>query len=136
MSNWLIYSLLAFMIYGLWAFFPKLAVKYISPGSALVYEVAGALLVGFVVLLAMGGRLESEPRGISYALLTGITGMLGTLCFLAAAQQGKISVVVSLSALYPLITLALAAVFLKEPITMNQGIGILLAMLAIFFMSR
>ena len=58
MSNWLIYSLLAFMIYGLWAFFPKLAVKYISPGSALVYEVAGALLVGFVVLLAMVFKVE------------------------------------------------------------------------------
>ncbi len=134
--HWLVMALLAFLIYGLWAFFPKLALNEISTASTLVYEVVGALLVGGVVLGTLGGRLETAPKGIMYGVLTGVFGMLGTLCFLAAIRDGKVSVVVSLSALYPAVTLVLVALFLKEPINGSQGVGIGLAMLSIFFMSR
>ena len=135
MENWLIPAFIALIIYGLWGFFPKLAVTYINPASALIYEVAGAMLVGLASLFWVGFQPETHPKGILFAVLTGVTGMLGTLFFFAAASRGKISVVVSMTALYPLITLLLAAIFLREPITVKQILGMFCAVAAIVLLT-
>ncbi|MDH5525041.1 MAG: EamA family transporter [Desulfobulbaceae bacterium] len=131
MEKWMAASLLALIIYGFWGFFPKLAVQYISPPSALIYEIAGAMLVGLIALLLVRFQPDVHPKGILFAMLTGITGMIGTLFYFYAASRGKISVVVSMSALYPVITIILAAIFLREPITIKQIFGIIFAMTAI-----
>ena len=131
MDNWLFPALLALIFYGFWGFFPKIAVSYISPQSALIYEVVGALLVGVVTLYLVDFHPPHHPKGVLFAVLTGIAGMAGTLFFFVAAQKGKISLVVSLTALYPLITILLAAIFLKESLTLQQIFGLLLALCAI-----
>ena len=131
MDGWLWSALAALMLYGLWGIFPKIAVSYISPQSALLYQIGGAMLVGIVALAQPGFRLESHPRGILFAVLTGIAGMTGTLFYLHAARHGKISVVVTLTALYPLLTILLATLVLKEPLTVKQLCGMGLALVAI-----
>ena len=131
MDNWFSAALLSLVIYGFWGFFPKIAVTYISPQSALVFEVAGAILIGLLVLFLIDFHPDLHPIGILFAMLTGVAGMLGTLCFFAAASRGKISVVVSMTALYPVISILLAAVFLREPITAKQILGIIVALFAI-----
>ena len=135
MESWLIPASAALIIYGLWGFFPKLAVTYINPASALIYEVAGAMLVGLATLFWVGFQPESHPKGILFAVLTGVAGMLGTLCFFAAASRGKLSVVVSMTALYPLITILLAAIFLREPVTVKQLLGMFCAGAAILLLT-
>ncbi len=128
MDNWLTTAFIAFVLFGLWGFFPKLAVNYINPGSAIVYEVAGTIVVALLALKIVGFRPEVHPKGILYAVLTGVTGMLGTLFLFYSVKNGKASVVVSLTALYPLITILLAYIFLKEPISARQILAIVLAM--------
>ena len=135
MDNWISATLISLFIYGFWGFFPKLAVTYISPQSALIYEVAGAILIGFMALFFVNFRPDMHPKGILFGVLTGIAGMLGTLFYFAAASKGKISVVVSITALYPVITILLAAVFLREPITIKQIAGIAFALFAIALLS-
>ena len=135
MESWLIPASAALIIYGFWGFFPKLAVTYINPASALIYEVAGAMLVGLLTLFWVGFQPESPPKGILFAVLTGVAGMLGTLCFFAAASRGKLSVVVSMTALYPLITILLAAIFLREPVTAKQILGMVCAVAAILLLT-
>jgi len=135
MDNWLLTALIALVIYGLWGFLPKLAVTYLNPQSALVYEVAGAAVVGLVALSLINFQPESHPKGIFFAVLTGIAGMIGTLFYFAAARNGKIAVVVSITALYPLFTILYAAIFLREPVTIKQIAGMLLALVAIVLMS-
>jgi len=135
MEKWLVPASAALIIYGLWGFFPKLAVTYINPASALIYEVAGAILVGLISLFWVGFQPETHPKGILFAMLTGVAGMLGTLFFFVAASRGKISVVVSMTALYPLITIMLAAIFLREPITATHALGMLCAVAAIVLLT-
>ncbi|MEW6520217.1 MAG: EamA family transporter [Thermodesulfobacteriota bacterium] len=135
MENWLLSALLAMIIYGFWGFFPKIAVTYISPQSALVYEVGGAMLVGLLTLFFIRFQLQFHPTGSLFAVLTGIAGMIGTLFFFAAAQKGKIAIVVGLTALYPLITVILAVIFLREPLTLKQVMGLILACGAILLLS-
>lgn len=135
MDTWLIATFLSLVIYGFWGFFPKIAVAYINPQSALIYEVAGAMLIGLITLYLISFRPDTHPKGVLFAILTGVAGMLGTLFYFAAASKGKITVVVSMTALYPLITILLAAIFLKEPVTVKQIFGMFFALLAIVLLA-
>ena len=135
MENWLLTALISLVIYGFWGFFPKLAVSYINPQSALVYEIAGAAAVGLLVLSLIQFQPETHPKGILFAVLTGVAGMVGTFFYFAAERSGKIAVVVSITALYPLFTILYAALFLREPITLKQFAGMILALIAIVLLS-
>ncbi len=130
-ASWQIPAIIALVLYGFWGFFPKLAVNHINPASALVFEVAGAAVVGIMVALFPSTRLETAPLGVLFALLTGLCGMAGTLFFMAAARHGRISLVVSLTAMYPLITIVLARLVLAEPLSGKNIIGMVLALAAI-----
>jgi transporter family protein len=121
-------AIIALLLFGLWGFFPKLAMNYISPGSAIIYEVAGIMVVGLLALSLVGFRPEVHAKGILFAVLTGVTGLLGTLFYFYAVRNAKVSVVVSLTALYPLITILLALIVLREPISLRQLLAIILAM--------
>lgn len=135
MDSWFLWTLLAMLTFGIWGFFPKLAVTYISPQSAVIYQVLGGLIVGIVGLAMVDFKPETHPMGILYAILTGITGVLGTLFYYAAASKGQISIVVSLTALYPLITILLAVVFLHETLVLKQVIGLCFAAAAIILLA-
>ncbi|KPJ99180.1 MAG: hypothetical protein AMJ60_05890 [Desulfobacterales bacterium SG8_35] len=135
MDSWFIWTILAMVTFGAWGFFPKLAVNYITPLSALIYQVIGGLLVGIVGLAVVNFKPETHPMGMLYALLTGITGVLGTLFYYAAASRGQISIVVSLTALYPLITILLAILFLHETLVLKQVIGLGFAVAAIILLA-
>ena len=135
MDSWFFWTILAMITFGAWGFFPKLAVSYISPQSALIYQVIGGMLVGVLALAMLNFKPETHPTGILYALLTGITGVLGTLFYYVAASRGQISIVVSLTALYPLITILLAVVFLHETLVLKQVLGLCFAVAAIILLA-
>ena len=135
MRTWLSNSLLALISFGLWAFLPKISVKYISPRSALVYEVMGGVLVAAIVWYFIGRGLDFDFRGVIPAFLTGVVGYLGMFCFLYAVQMGKVSVVASFTAVYPVVTIALAMFFLKERISHVQSVGMVLAIVGVALLS-
>jgi len=135
MNGWFVWTMLAMITFGAWGFFPKLAVSYINPQSALIYQVIGGMIVGVISLAMVNFRPDTHPMGILYALLTGITGVLGTLFYYAAAGKGQISIVVSITALYPLITILLAIIFLHETLVLKQYIGLGFALAAIILLA-
>jgi transporter family protein len=135
MRGWLLNSLMALVCFGLWGFFPKIAVRYISPKSALIYEVMGGVLVAAVTWFSMSKGMEHDLRGVTPAFITGIVGYLGMFFFLHAVDLGKVSVVASLTAVYPVVTILLAAIILKEQITHIQYVGIFMAMTGVILIS-
>lgn len=135
MTNWLIHAIIAFFLFGLWGFFPKLSTNYIHPKSALVYEVIGGIAIGLFLLFLLRFRPEFQIRGVLFAVLTGMAGTLGVLFFLFAVSQGKASIVVTMTALYPLLTILLAYFILQEPISIKQGTGMVLAVIAMVLFS-
>ena len=135
MESAFFWTILAMVMFGAWGFFPKLAVNYVSPQSAVIYQVIGGLLVGTVALAMLNFKPETHPMGILYALLTGVAGVLGTFFYYAAASRGQISIVVSLTALYPVITILLAMIFLHETLVLRQAIGLCFAVAAILLLA-
>jgi len=69
------------------------------------------------------------------AIIAGIFGGAGYLFFVKALEQGKASIVIPLTALYPAITAIIAFIVLREKISIYQGIGILLAIAASILLS-
>ena len=84
-----------------------------------------------IILFYLGFKPEVHPKGISLAFATGLLGMLGALFYLFAMPKGKVSVIATLVALNPVITIGLAYFLLKEPITLKEGVGMIFALMAI-----
>ena len=131
MSQWLVPSSVALLLWGVWAFLPKLTMQYIHPKSAVVYEALGGLLVAAAVLAFVGFRPETNARGMALALITGVLGLLGAFGYLYAVSKGPVALISTMTALYPIVTILLAYLVLGEPITMKQGIGLIMALVAI-----
>jgi bacterial/archaeal transporter family protein len=136
MTEWLPAALLALLSFGLWGFFTKLAIVYIDSKSALVFQTMGVLIVGLVTLILLNFKLATDLKGLSFGLLTGIAYGVGCLFYFIAADKGKIMTVVTLTALYPLVTIALSYLLLREGMSLKQCLGIFFALIAIYLMSN
>ncbi|MEG4321259.1 MULTISPECIES: EamA family transporter [unclassified Microcoleus] len=134
--NWLIYALVCSLLYGFWGVFSKLATKYIDYKTAFVYEAIGTLIAtAFILTSSKNFSLEGNIAGIVFALLVGVCGTVASLIFLRAMESGPVVSVISITSLYPLITILLSYLFLKEPITIPQIIALVLALLAVILSS-
>jgi transporter family protein len=101
-----------------------------------MFEVLGGMITGILALCILRPELGgAELRGIVPAVLTGVMGYLGLLCFMYAIREGKICIVAPMTALYPIITIVLATIFLKERINIVQFAGIILALISVFLIS-
>ena len=130
MKEWLLPTFGTFVLWGLWSFIPKITTKYISPRSAIVFEVIGGMIIGAIILASLKFKPDIHPKGVFLAISTGALGLGGALCFLYAASKGPITSVAMLSALYPIIAIVLAMFFLDEMITIKQGMGIVFGLIA------
>lgn len=135
MINWLPAALFSLFLFGLWGFFSKLTVLHIDAKSALIFQTIGVAICGIITLSMMHFKPATDSRGIFLAILTGLAYGFGCLFYFFAASRGKIMTVVTLTALYPLITILLSLFLLQESISLKQWIGIGLAIIAIFFMA-
>jgi transporter family protein len=135
LAPWLIYTILALICFGLGGLLQKLSTDRVSAESALVW-----LVVGFLVLqpLVYPGRtaLQYSARSILFVLLAGVLNALGSWAVLAAMKSGgKASIVVPLTAVYPMVVCVLSPILLQEHITAMQGVGIACGMGAIFLLA-
>jgi bacterial/archaeal transporter family protein len=96
----------------------------------------GSVPVALALLVARGFRLERSAKGISYAVLNGVLSATGGLTLFAAYHtNGNTSVITAASALYPVITVALAVTILRERFGLVQAIGLGFAAIAIVIFS-
>jgi transporter family protein len=133
--NWFTASFFALLSFGLWGFFTKLSVVHIDARSALVFQTVGVAVIGLITLGLINFKPMFETKGITYSVLTGMAYGVGCLFYFVAASKGKIITVVTLTALYPLVTIMLAYWLLKETVNLKQCAGIGLAMIAILLMA-
>jgi bacterial/archaeal transporter family protein len=127
---WHLYAALTIVTWGLWGVFSKLAANYTKPRQALLFQTVGVLAFAAVVLVLENFKIEWNLAGFSWAALGGFFAFIGFLTFFAALDKGETSTVVTLSALYPVVTILISIAFLHEKLTHRQGIGIVLALIA------
>jgi len=135
---WFFFSLLSVLAWGLWGLLSKVVTVDLDATLTHGTSTVGALAV--LPLVFIGGKAaEKRPastRGLCVALLAGIFGSAGNvLVYRALGMGGLASIVFPLSALYPLVTVALAVAFLRERLGAAQILGLALALAAILGLS-
>jgi transporter family protein len=130
MKPWLLYSLMTILCWGLWGVFSKLASNYSRPRQTLIFQAVGVIAFALVVLFIEQFQIQRTAAGFGWSFAAGFINFIGFLAFFAAVQKGKVSTVISLSSLYPVVTIALSVLLLHEKITKREGLGIALALTA------
>ena len=137
MAPWIRYSVLAMLAYGIWGAVSSLASQNVSPLTLQIVSTIGVFPVTFVLIFSKNIHHSANlTRGIVWAMLTGVIGGTGNLTLYQALRLGgEASVVFPLTGMYPLVTLVLARLLLKEKLNRIQAVGIALALVAIYLFS-
>jgi drug/metabolite transporter (DMT)-like permease len=121
----------------LWAVLAKVIGNGLTGGQSQVLSPIGMLPV--ILIFAWSKDRAVQPdgrRGIYYALAAGAVTGLGNVpyydLYARGEQAATAATAVSLTALYPIVTIALAAAFLGERVNRYQGFGLILALVAIY----
>ncbi|MGD1216770.1 MAG: DMT family transporter [Terriglobales bacterium] len=135
-SRWFWYSILSMLCFAAWALLSKLGSREIRPETMQFLFTVGALPVGIALLMARRCKLEKSVKGIPYAVLSGILAGVGGLALFAAYHtNGSTSLITVVTALYPMITVVLAVLILRERLTATQALGLAFAGAAIVLFS-
>lgn len=105
------------------------------PAEAGFAPLAVAQGVGVVCVAVTASALRARwvPYGVSQAwgVAAGLLATVAVVSFLLATQSGLLTVASVVTSLYPAITVALAALVLRERIHGSQGVGLLLCGVAV-----
>ena len=138
---WLLWSLATIVLWGAWGLVSKVASNGVDVYvNQLLYTAGLAPLMIFIAWTVWKHSpresVKDRRRGVFWAFLTGILGGLGNLAFFQAlVKGGEASVVSPVTALFPMVTVLLAVLFLKERLGRTQWMGLALAFVAIYLLS-
>ncbi len=134
-ESWVVYAFLAILAWGCWGFVSKLVLERTTWASIILYNMLGSFLI-LTLYMVVQGTPRPPTGGTAYlAVLTGVLGAVGTICFMLSLSSGKASLIVPLTAVYPVVTAALSVLFLGETITHRHMAGIAFAIIAIALLS-
>ncbi len=123
--------------WGVWGVTSKVAVERIGMQALLWGQIATMFLFpAYFFLFKDMLPLKWDAAGIGLGIVTGVLGTLGTITLLLTLRTAPSSIVVPLSSLYPIVTVILAFIFLREELTPNRVLGIACAMTAVWLLTK
>ena len=135
-ARWFWYSMACVLCWGGWALLSKLGSREIPPETMQFLFTFGTIPVCIALLVARGFKLEKSAKGISYGILNGVLSGIGGLALFAAYHtNGNTSLITTATALYPMITVVLAVLLLRERFRPIQAVGLIFAAAAIVIFS-
>ncbi len=133
--RWLRWIFLALVSWGIWAVVGKPIGDSLSGAHSQALSTFGILPM--MIAMCFSKRLATpgnRTRGILLALGAGAISCLGNVVYYDALNRGgKAAMIVPLTALYPLTTIFLAMIFLRERFNKIQLAGIASSIAAIYF---
>ena len=126
--NWFLWALLSAFFAGLTAILAKIGVEHVNSNMATAIRTVVILVFAWSVAWFTKSQSLSTigKRTWIYLGLSGIATGLSWLCYFRALQLGEASKVAPVDKLSVVIAIALAAIFLHEPLTWRHWVGGLL----------
>jgi bacterial/archaeal transporter family protein len=134
-SSWFAPSLIALILYGAWGYWGTRASDFISPLSITFYSSLGVLVSGVIALVLLDFKPDISAQGSTYGLLNGLASGIACIFFILALRNGPTMPVVLVTSMYPMITLLFSMIFLKQGLTLKQGLGMVFALTALILFS-
>ena len=138
MPRWFLFTVLAVLCWGIWAVILKLIGEAVTAAQSQALSTLGVMPV--MIALGFSKRLtvsvsatDSRMRGAVLGFAAGLLTCAGNIAYYHALNSGaQAATVVPLTALYPLVTVILAVLFLRERLNAVQKAGIVLSFIAIW----
>lgn len=126
MSTWLLPTALYTVALGVVGVTSKVALRALSWQELLIWTGASYVVVTAILLL-YGTRLQLHT-GVEGAMAasTAVIAPVAMLLLFVALNAGGAARVIPITSAYPIVTVGLAAVFLKEPVTLMALGGVVL----------
>jgi bacterial/archaeal transporter family protein len=117
-------------MWGLWGFFGKLALqKGMAPTTIFLAEVITSVACTvpiLVVLLRSHSLSQFHTSWNVFGVFSGAGLALGLLCYYFALEKTQASILVPLTAMYPVISVLLSYAVLHERLSIFQWVGVVL----------
>lgn len=123
---WIVYALLAALFASLTAIFAKVGIKGVDTDLATAVRTVVILILAWSIAFFRGGTLTIHTlskQNLLFLVLSGIATGLSWIFYFKALQLGNVSQVAPIDKLSVALTIVLAFIFLKEPVTMKEILG-------------
>ena len=133
---WLIYAIVTTLFWGVWGAFIEIPEKSGFPAT-LGYVVWSITMIPCAIfaLSIIKWKLDSDRRSILLGSAVGFLGAGGQLILFHALVKVPAYLVFPIISLYPVVTVVLSVLFLKETTTKKHWYGIIAALFAIVMLS-
>jgi len=123
--TWFTWALLSAFFAGLTAVLAKVGVEQVNSNLATAIRTVVILVFAWAVVFATNSQSLSTigRRTWIFLVLSGIATGLSWLCYFRALQLGEASQVAPVDKLSVVVAIALAAIFLREPLTWHHWVG-------------
>ena len=130
------YAVITTLFWGVWGAFIEIPEKAGFPAT-LGYVVWALTMIpcSIVGLKIINWKLEYDKKSVVLGSIVGFTGAGGQLVLFQALRLGPAYLIFPIISLYPVITIFLSVVFLKERANKKAWTAIILALIAIFLLS-
>ena len=133
-KKWIVPAIGAMLVWGFWAFLPKIALNTLQPHSIIFYESLGNFCVSVPILFYLRFRLQFQVKIVALVGMSSALTALAILAYFVALHNGPVAVVVTMTAMYPVLCLVLARVFLKEKLNRTQFAAIAMSVVALLLL--
>jgi drug/metabolite transporter (DMT)-like permease len=132
---WLVFAILAALCWGVWGILAKFISSDISPYvNHLLFTIGMLFTIPFVVRKCK--LKDVNLKGIVWGIVAGVLAVIGNIAvYQSFGTGGLAAVVIPVTNLYPLVTIVIALLVLKEKMHWLNGIGILVVVPAIIMLS-
>ncbi|MGI9534234.1 MAG: EamA family transporter [Thermodesulfobacteriota bacterium] len=136
MERWFLLGIFAVLLFGIGSFLGKLASFNDISSRVYFFEAIGTLTIFTSFFLIKRVEILEGFSVNYYAIGMGISWGLGTVLFIMALENSKLSIITPLTALYPAVTVLLAYLFLSERLEIKELIGVVLAIISIILILK
>lgn len=135
-KKWLFFALITTLTWGVWGALIEIPSKHGFPATLGYITWAVSMIPCAIVALALAKwKLETNIKSILLGLTVGLLGAGGQIILFQALRLGPAYIIFPFVSMSPVVTILLSLVLLKEKTTNLQKFGIVVALLAIFFLS-
>jgi bacterial/archaeal transporter family protein len=133
---WLPFALLTLVGWGIWGIVQKPLTDEVDVWSVAFLQFSVTLGWGLSAALLRRQPLDPRTPSLKFSMGAGVCAYSGSLAFLLAIDRASASLVVPMTAMYPVVTIILGVALLHERLTLWHKAGVVLSLAAIFFLSR
>lgn len=122
--------------WGIGSFFYKLANTHLHPIWVSCIATIFYICVAPLHIMFFKPSGGWDYSGIGFTILGAAFMCIGTVTYFFLLQKGNVGEITAMAALYPVLTLTLAFIFLDENFSFRKMLGIMFAIISILLLSK